>query len=425
MTEQRDEADPGQAPEETTDPIVEPTEGSPEFIEEAPEEPIEASEEGVAVAPEEPEAAATEVFEPIPAPTIPEPVEGSPDAVVDPVPDAAGVVESAPEETAFEAVPEEAVAVESVSDEVNVVESVPDEAAVVAPLTSEATVVEPVPGPTILESAGGSPEPDEEASNEPVPDEPTVVHPIPTEPIPAQTEGMPTEPTLAALRPRPEPTQAIFRDSPPEPEPEPDAEPTRLDPLGIEEQRLAAERAARKEARDAALAASAPVPLVAPIPEVVVKRSTDGFFGSLGLFLLRLVVAAIFAVRGLNLLTNLAGTQALFAQTVIPEPAIMSIVTGVACLLIALALVLGLLTRIAGLGVALIAGGSLAFVQWGAGWSPLLPAQPGQPGFLGEVELLLAAVGILLLCVGGGGWGLDRSFRASRAKDKAAKAAAA
>ena len=409
MTEQRDEADPGQAPEETTDPIVEPTEGSPEFVEEASGEPIEAPEEGAVVAPEEPDVAATEVFEPVPPPTIPEPVEGSPEAD-----EAASDEPTVVEPVQAPAIPEP-------------VEGSPeaDEAASGEPVPDEPAVVEPVQAPTIPVPVEGSPEADEAASGEPVPDEPTVVHTIPTEPIPAQTEGLPTEPTLAALRPRPEPTQAIFRDSPPEPEPGSEAEPTRLDPLGIEEQRLAAERAARKEARDAALAASAPVPLVAPIPEVVVKRSTDGFFGSLGLFLLRLVVAAIFAVRGLNLLTNLAGTQALFAQTVIPEPAIMSIVTGVACLLIALALVLGLLTRIAGLGVALIAGGSLAFVQWGAGWSPLLPAQPGQPGFLGEVELLLAAVGILLLCVGGGGWGLDRSFRASRAKDKAAKAAAA
>ena len=45
----------------------------------------------------------------------------------------------------------------------------------------------------------------------------------------------------------------------------------------------------------------------------------------------------------------------------------------------------------------------------------------GQQGFLGELELVLAAVGLLFLCIGGGGWSIDRSFRSARAKDKAAR----
>ena len=61
------------------------------------------------------------------------------------------------------------------------------------------------------------------------------------------------------------------------------------------------------------------------------------------------------------------------------------------------------------------AGGALAFVMWGP-WSPFVP---GQPGFLGEFELLLAAVGLLFLLVGAGGWSVDRSFRSARQRDKA------
>ena len=113
-----------------------------------------------------------------------------------------------------------------------------------------------------------------------------------------------------------------------------------------------------------ALAATAPVPVAAPEPVVVRERSNDKFAGSLGLFLLRLVVAAIFTVRGIYMLSNLVETQEQFAQTLIPYPQVMAIATGVAALLIALSLVLGLLTRVAGLGVALIAGGALAFVLW-------------------------------------------------------------
>ncbi|MDQ7992383.1 MAG: DoxX family membrane protein, partial [Propionicimonas sp.] len=162
-----------------------------------------------------------------------------------------------------------------------------------------------------------------------------------------------------------------------------------------------------------------PVAVAPPEPVVIHKRTNDKFLGSLGLFLLRLVVAAIFTVRGIHMLSNLVETQEQFAQTIIPYPQVMAIVTGIAALLIALALVLGLLTRVAGLGVLLIAGGALAFVLWGP-WNVFLTPVPGQTGaFLGEFELLLAAVGLLFLLVGGGGWSLDRSFRSARAKDKA------
>ena len=53
---------------------------------------------------------------------------------------------------------------------------------------------------------------------------------------------------------------------------------------------------------------------------------------------------------------------------------------------------------------------TLAFVLWG-NWSPFVA---GRAGFVGELELLLAVVGLLFLCVGGGGFSLDRSFRKSR-----------
>ncbi|MCW3156490.1 DoxX family protein [Micropruina sonneratiae] len=183
-----------------------------------------------------------------------------------------------------------------------------------------------------------------------------------------------------------------------------------------EQRKLAAERAARREAREAALAA--PDAGVAPVPEPVVltKRTTDGFLGSVSLFLLRLVVAAIMAVRGLEIVTNLPAAEAKFATTIIPEPKIMALVTGVAALAIAVALVFGLLTRLAGLGVTLITAGALVFVLWG-NWSPFVT---GQSGFIGELELLLAGVGLVFLCIGAGGFSLDRSFRKSREKDRLA-----
>lgn len=216
-----------------------------------------------------------------------------------------------------------------------------------------------------------------------------------------------------------DPTASIFR--PPSPvsiSPEP--EPTSIEQLSDEERKLAAERSARREARVAALAATAPVEVAEPKPVIVHKRTNDKFWGSLGLFLLRIVVAGIFAIRGMNLLTDIPAAQEQFAQTIIPAPEIMAIVTGVACLLITLSLVLGLLTRLSGLSILLIAGGALVFVLWGP-WSPFVL---GQAGFVGELELLLAAVGVLFLFLGAGGWSLDRSFRAGRERNKAERAAA-
>ena len=288
---------------------------------------------------------------------------------------------------------------------------------------------EPEPEPFVPESTSVLPEPVAEPTSVLPEPEPSVPGPVAVEPeivVPATPEPdelevtAPTTPiglsetvALPTGAPAPEPTQAIFRDSPTEAIPDPYA-----DPLSEEAQKLAAERAARKEARDAALAAVAPAPVVVPEPVVIKHRTNDKFFGSLGIFGIRLVVAGIFGIRGYQMLGDLAVTQERFAQTLLaPYAQILAIVVGAIHLLIALALILGLLTRVAGLGVALVAGGALAFVWWGP-WNPFVA---GQPGFLGELELLLTVVGLLLLFIGGGGWSIDRSFRSARAKDKAAR----
>lgn len=198
------------------------------------------------------------------------------------------------------------------------------------------------------------------------------------------------------------------------------------DAVRQEQERLAAERQARRDARMAALnPAPAPVteqtyvqPAVAPEPAraVRVRRTTDKFLPSLGLFLLRLVVAAIMGVHGLDKLLNPQRASEVFASTVLPQPQLLTFVVGVAEVGIAIALIFGLLTRVAGLGVALVSGGALAFVMWGP-WSPFVA---GRPGFVGELELLLLGAGLLLLTTGGGGWAVDRGFRSRRAADRSA-----
>lgn len=211
-----------------------------------------------------------------------------------------------------------------------------------------------------------------------------------------------------------------------------------------EHERLQAERAARRQARldalnpapvapvvpanrpaavaaaDAERRAAAPAVREVVTEKIVTTRNTDKFLPSLGLFLLRLVTAAIFGIHGVNKLLNIPATTDMIGRTLLPYPSILAVVVGAAEVAIAIALVFGLLTRVAGLGVVLITVGALVFVLWGQSWSPFAA---GEAGFIGELELLLAAVGVLFMSVGAGGWAVDRGFRARRSADRAAREA--
>lgn len=198
------------------------------------------------------------------------------------------------------------------------------------------------------------------------------------------------------------------------------------DQVRAEQERLAAERAARREAREAALAptvepaaAFTAVQSVGTVgqptapqaqPVVVFRRTTDKFFGALGLFLLRLVLAAILGIRGINglLSPQLAATP--WEGNLLPQPQLIGLALSAAGVGIAILLVFGMLTRLAGFGLATIAVSTLVFVKWGD-FSPFLP---GELGFVGELEVLLAASGLLLLFVGSGGWSVDYGFRRRR-----------
>lgn len=142
------------------------------------------------------------------------------------------------------------------------------------------------------------------------------------------------------------------------------------------------------------------------------KSVTDRFNGAVALFILRLVTAAVAAVHGLQKLLNLGGTRDFFGQTQIPYPEWAALATSIGEVLIAGALLIGLLVRVAGFGLLVISVGALVFVQW----APFTFLQDGVTGFVGEKELLLAAVGLLFLLLGGGGWGADRMFRSAKSK---------
>lgn len=233
-----------------------------------------------------------------------------------------------------------------------------------------------------------------------------------TQLLPRTTGGVPSLPPEVPVAEvpavGPDFSSDIFRDGP-------QVWPQQTTAADDEERKLAAERAARREARMRALSAPAPEPAAPPEPVIVLKRTTDKFVGSFGLMVLRLVTAAVVGIRGFQLLANRAVSEQQFSVSLLPEPQIWVLVAGFGSLLVALALVLGLLTRAAGAGLMLIALGDLIFFQYGAGWSPFIE---GMPGFLGEAQLLATAIGLVFLCVGGGGWSFDRSVRASRERGR-------
>lgn len=172
-------------------------------------------------------------------------------------------------------------------------------------------------------------------------------------------------------------------------------------------------RRRRREERDRMLGTRRPV--LDPEPDTTVdeprlKPTTDKFFGAFGLFLLRVVAAAIIGLHGFAKAMDIEAVQQMLANTVIPEPVIVSYVLTGAEVGIALALLFGVLTRLAGAGLAAIGIGALVFVHW-----------VGNPfvgnALTGELELLLGAVGVLFLLLGAGGWSVDAAFRRRRAAE--------
>jgi putative oxidoreductase len=137
------------------------------------------------------------------------------------------------------------------------------------------------------------------------------------------------------------------------------------------------------------------------------RHIIDRWDGALGLFVLRVVVAVIFVIRGLQKVQHLDVTRTQFEQVGIPYADTMAFVVGVCEVAIAIALVFGIAVRVVGVGIAIIAIGALAYVKWRTG----AIFTDGQPGFAGELELLLAAVGLAFAGLGGGGWTVDRRFR--------------
>lgn len=144
------------------------------------------------------------------------------------------------------------------------------------------------------------------------------------------------------------------------------------------------------------------------------RRTTDKWFASMGLFLLRWALAAILAVRGYQMITDIPGTRDLLGEIGMPWLEYFPWALAIAHGLAALGLVFGLGVRVIGLCVAALGISVLAVVKWGV--VPIF--QSGMPGFVGELEVLMTAVGFALFTLGSGGWGMDAGLRHNRQRDR-------
>ena len=192
-----------------------------------------------------------------------------------------------------------------------------------------------------------------------------------------------------------------------------------LSTQGLDAEQQAREEAARarlleRQERERRLGTVTP-----PADEVTVKPPTksvnDKFIGSLGLFLLRVITAMIVGVRGLQIVLDNPGTADKLAEVGVPSAQAVAWGVGVGLLAVAVLLVFGFITRFAGFLVATVAILVLVFFRWGE----FNIFMEGVGGFAGDLELLLAGVGVLLMLLGSGGWAIDAGVRHRRAQRKA------
>ena len=129
---------------------------------------------------------------------------------------------------------------------------------------------------------------------------------------------------------------------------------------------------------------------------------------SMGLALLRVIVGIIFIVHGGQKLFvfGFSGVSGAFAQMGIPAPGITGPLAGIVEFLAGGALVIGLLTRLAALGLAIDMAGAILFVHFKGGF--FMPN-----GY--EFALTLLAANVAIAIAGAGYYSIDRVIAERRA----------
>ena len=180
----------------------------------------------------------------------------------------------------------------------------------------------------------------------------------------------------------------------------------------LDAQEAARVRREERAARDRQLGKVIAAPDDADEPLVTKFTTPSTYKGlpSLGVLLFRLVIAAVVGIRAWQHITHLSATRDMWAATVVPSSGIVAYTQIGLEIAIAVMLVIGLGTRIAGLLLIVLSIAQLVFVQWGV----VSPFQPGASDFIGVVDVLLAGAGVLLATVGGGRIAFDGAIHSSR-----------
>lgn len=168
--------------------------------------------------------------------------------------------------------------------------------------------------------------------------------------------------------------------------------------------------------RDRMLGTVQPNDTEVPVEPKLTKRVTDKFFGSLGLFLLRIGLATVLAVIGWQVLTDQTGYTAGLVEGGVPEAyaGIVALISGIGLLVTTLLLVLGWGTRVVSAIATIGSVAILVFFRFG----PFNPIMPDSSGFYGDRDLLITLIFFLLVMLGPGGWSVDYAYRRGRQKSK-------
>ncbi|RMB61195.1 DoxX family membrane protein [Tessaracoccus antarcticus] len=191
----------------------------------------------------------------------------------------------------------------------------------------------------------------------------------------------------------------------------------------VEEERRQASLDAERQAREQRLGAVPTSPDNAMREDFGPPRvTTDRFLPSFGLFVMRIVLAGVLGLASFQILGSGVDATANFlaGYPLIPEPRLVAWILGFTLGAMALLLVIGLLQRVVGFLLLVISVAALVFIRWG-NFQIFTSGGLWVDGFIGDKDLLLAAIGLVLLTIGGGAWGIDGAFRRARAESKAEK----
>jgi len=125
-------------------------------------------------------------------------------------------------------------------------------------------------------------------------------------------------------------------------------------------------------------------------------------------------VAGIMAIRATEALVHFSQAKAAWANSILGQPALMATLEIALGYVVALMLILGLGSRVAGLLMMVMYIAVLSFLVWGAS----NPFSPFSNGFKGEFELLMTGIGLVFLGIGGGGAAVDAAIHRGRLERK-------